>query len=260
MNCSLGGYAIRRPATLVRNLARTRTGVPSTSRTGIRGSARRAMTGLPKGPKNPNCVPPTDLLTLRAADQSVVPEPNSRFLKAWSPRLRTRNMLNQIPAIDTGEPRILRYVQTYRRSRGRFWIRSLSSVSYGVGSTSSFRKEERSTETRPQDKGVGLHREPHGDAAKKGHIASRIKVALDLGLSEEDLEVIEITLPEAGIIAFEAGFDAWREVAGAGGIGSSAEVFEGGSGRTRTVKAFAHPAHPSKFCRRRVLRRAKPPR
>ncbi len=67
--------------------------------------------------------------------------------------------------------------------------------------------------------------------ASKGHIASHIKVALDLGLSKEEiLEAIEISLPEAGVVAFQGGFDAWREVTGAGGMEPSVEVFEGGAG------------------------------
>ena len=67
--------------------------------------------------------------------------------------------------------------------------------------------------------------------ASKGHIASHIRVALDLGLSKEEiLEAIEIALPEAGIVAFQAGFDVWREVTGAEGIEPSVEVHEGGSG------------------------------
>src|SRR5215210_6623363 len=67
--------------------------------------------------------------------------------------------------------------------------------------------------------------------ASKGHIASHIRVALDLGLSEEEiLEAIEIALPEAGIVAFQVGFDAWREVTGAEGIEPTGNVFEGGSG------------------------------
>jgi 4-carboxymuconolactone decarboxylase len=67
--------------------------------------------------------------------------------------------------------------------------------------------------------------------ASKGHIKSHIQVALDLGLSKEEiLEAIEIALPEAGIVAFQQGFDAWREVTGAEGIEPSVEVFEGGSG------------------------------
>ena len=67
--------------------------------------------------------------------------------------------------------------------------------------------------------------------ASKGHIASHIRVALELGLSEEEiLEAIEIALPEAGIVAFQVGFDAWREVTGAEGIEPTGNVFEGGSG------------------------------
>jgi 4-carboxymuconolactone decarboxylase len=67
--------------------------------------------------------------------------------------------------------------------------------------------------------------------ASKGHIQSHIRVALDLGASEQEiLEAIEISLPEAGIVAFQHGFDAWREVTGAEGIEPTVEVFEGGSG------------------------------
>jgi 4-carboxymuconolactone decarboxylase len=67
--------------------------------------------------------------------------------------------------------------------------------------------------------------------AGKGHIASHIRVALDLGLSKEEiLEAIEIAIPEAGIVAFQTGFEAWREVTGAEGIEPSIEVHEGGSG------------------------------
>jgi 4-carboxymuconolactone decarboxylase len=67
--------------------------------------------------------------------------------------------------------------------------------------------------------------------ASKGHIASHIRVALALGLSKEEiLEAMEIAIPEAGIVAFQAGFEAWREVTGADGIEPTVEVFEGGSG------------------------------
>ena len=52
--------------------------------------------------------------------------------------------------------------------------------------------------------------------ASKGHIQSHIRVALDLGVSKEEiLEAIEITLPEAGVVVFQEGFEAWREVTGA---------------------------------------------
>jgi 4-carboxymuconolactone decarboxylase len=67
--------------------------------------------------------------------------------------------------------------------------------------------------------------------ASKGHIKSHIRVALDLGLSKEEiLEAIEISLPEAGVVAFQTGFEAWREVTGAEGMEPSIETFEGGSG------------------------------
>ncbi|HET7478076.1 MAG TPA: carboxymuconolactone decarboxylase family protein [Rubrobacteraceae bacterium] len=67
--------------------------------------------------------------------------------------------------------------------------------------------------------------------ASKGHIQSHIRVALDLGLSKEEiLEAIEIALPEAGIVAFQEGFEAWREVTGAEGIEPTIEAHQGGSG------------------------------
>lgn len=67
--------------------------------------------------------------------------------------------------------------------------------------------------------------------ASKGHIQSHIRVALDLGLTKEEiLEAIEISLPEAGIVAFQEGFEAWREVTGAEGIEPTVETHQGGSG------------------------------
>jgi 4-carboxymuconolactone decarboxylase len=68
--------------------------------------------------------------------------------------------------------------------------------------------------------------------ASKGHIQSHIRVALDLGVSpREILEAIEIALPEAGIVAFQTGFEAWREVVGADGLEPTVQVHEGGSGQ-----------------------------
>ena len=62
--------------------------------------------------------------------------------------------------------------------------------------------------------------------ASKGHIQSHIRVALALGLSKEEvLEAIEITLPEAGVVVFQEGFEAWREVTGAEGIEPTVEAF-----------------------------------
>lgn len=67
--------------------------------------------------------------------------------------------------------------------------------------------------------------------ASKGHIQSHIKVALDLGLTpQEILEAIEISLPEAGVVAFQTGFDAWREIVGADGLEPAVEAHQGGSG------------------------------
>ncbi|WP_234544505.1 carboxymuconolactone decarboxylase family protein [Streptomyces shenzhenensis] len=67
--------------------------------------------------------------------------------------------------------------------------------------------------------------------AGKGHIQSHIRVALDLGVtSQEILEAIEIALPEAGIVAFQAGLDAWREVVDARGVEPTVQVHQGGSG------------------------------
>jgi 4-carboxymuconolactone decarboxylase len=67
--------------------------------------------------------------------------------------------------------------------------------------------------------------------ASKGHIQSHIRVALDLGVTpQEILEAIEIALPEAGIVAFQTGFDAWCEVVEADGLEPTVSVHEGGSG------------------------------
>ncbi len=62
--------------------------------------------------------------------------------------------------------------------------------------------------------------------ATKGQIQAHIKVALDLGLTpQEILEAIEIALPEAGIVAFQEGFAAWQELVGADGIEPQVEAF-----------------------------------
>lgn len=65
------------------------------------------------------------------------------------------------------------------------------------------------------------------------HIQSHIRVALDLGITpQEILEAIEIALPEAGVVAFQHGFDAWREVVGATGVEPTVPAHDGGSGRS----------------------------
>jgi 4-carboxymuconolactone decarboxylase len=52
--------------------------------------------------------------------------------------------------------------------------------------------------------------------AEKHHIRSHIDVALSLGVSPtEILEAIEIALPEAGVVAFQHGFEVWCEAVGA---------------------------------------------
>lgn len=67
--------------------------------------------------------------------------------------------------------------------------------------------------------------------ASKGHIQSHIRVALDLGVTPtEILEAIEIAIPEAGIVAFQVGFDAWQEVVGAEPLEPTVTVHQGGSG------------------------------
>jgi 4-carboxymuconolactone decarboxylase len=66
--------------------------------------------------------------------------------------------------------------------------------------------------------------------ASKGHIQSHIRVALDLGLTKEEiLQAIEILLPEAGVVVFQEGFEAWREVVDADGIEPSVEAHGGGA-------------------------------
>jgi 4-carboxymuconolactone decarboxylase len=64
--------------------------------------------------------------------------------------------------------------------------------------------------------------------APKAQIQAHIRVALSLGLtSQEVLEAIEITLPEAGVVAFQDGFEAWREVVDADGLEPSVSVVDG---------------------------------
>ena len=55
--------------------------------------------------------------------------------------------------------------------------------------------------------------------AERPHITSHIKAALTAGATpEEILEAIEIACPEAGVVAFQWGLDAWREVVEPEGI------------------------------------------
>jgi len=63
--------------------------------------------------------------------------------------------------------------------------------------------------------------------SEKNHIQSHIRTALNLGVSpEEILEALEIALPEAGVVAFQVGFDAWHEVVGADGIEPSEKALQ----------------------------------
>ena len=66
----------------------------------------------------------------------------------------------------------------------------------------------------------------------KAHLKSHIQAALDHGASEgEVLEAIEITLPQAGVVVFQEGFHAWREVVKAEGVEPSVETHDFGPGR-----------------------------
>ncbi len=61
--------------------------------------------------------------------------------------------------------------------------------------------------------------------APKVHIQSHIRAALNHGATEEEvLEAIEISLPEAGVVIFQEGFEAWREAVDAEGIEPSFDV------------------------------------
>lgn len=65
--------------------------------------------------------------------------------------------------------------------------------------------------------------------APKGHIQSHIRVGLDYGLSpQEILEAIEISLPEAGIVAFQSGVEAWAEVVDAERLEPRVQAHQGG--------------------------------
>jgi 4-carboxymuconolactone decarboxylase len=70
--------------------------------------------------------------------------------------------------------------------------------------------------------------------ADKNHIKSHIDVALSLGVSPtEILEALEIALPEAGVVAFQHGFEAWCEAVGAEPLEPSLDAltaFEAGAG------------------------------
>ena len=51
--------------------------------------------------------------------------------------------------------------------------------------------------------------------ASRAHIQAHIRVSLELGCTpEEILEAIELSMLEAGSVAFQEGFEAWAEVVG----------------------------------------------
>lgn len=63
--------------------------------------------------------------------------------------------------------------------------------------------------------------------ASKGHIQSHIKVALELGATpQEILEAIEISLPEAGVVVFQHGFECWKEMVDADGIEPTVRAYD----------------------------------
>jgi 4-carboxymuconolactone decarboxylase len=64
----------------------------------------------------------------------------------------------------------------------------------------------------------------------KAHIQSHIKVALEVGATaEEILEAIEIALPEAGVVAFQHGLEAWAEFTDAERLEPSRDAISGRS-------------------------------
>jgi 4-carboxymuconolactone decarboxylase len=66
--------------------------------------------------------------------------------------------------------------------------------------------------------------------ASQPHIVSHIKVALELGLTpQEILEAIEISLPEAGVVAFQGGFEAWQSVVKIPGLEPTVAVVDAAS-------------------------------
>ncbi|MFI5273693.1 MAG: carboxymuconolactone decarboxylase family protein [Ktedonobacterales bacterium] len=66
--------------------------------------------------------------------------------------------------------------------------------------------------------------------AGTAQLKSHIHAALEHGATpEEVLEAIEIALPEAGVVAFQVGFEAWCEVVGITGIEPAVAVFDAGN-------------------------------
>lgn len=67
-------------------------------------------------------------------------------------------------------------------------------------------------------------------------LRSHIRVALDLGVSpEEILEAIEIALPEAGVVAFQWGVEAWQDVVGIAPLQPRADAYDDAAARPSTA-------------------------
>jgi 4-carboxymuconolactone decarboxylase len=65
--------------------------------------------------------------------------------------------------------------------------------------------------------------------AGREQLTAHVQMALDLGISSgKILETMELTLPVAGIVAFLAGFEAWREVTQAEGLEPTVPISDGG--------------------------------
>lgn len=66
--------------------------------------------------------------------------------------------------------------------------------------------------------------------ASKSHIQSHIRVAQEHGVTPgEILEALEITLPEAGVVVFQEGLEAWREAVNANPLEPSVDVSSDGA-------------------------------
>ncbi|MGH3343048.1 MAG: carboxymuconolactone decarboxylase family protein [Carbonactinosporaceae bacterium] len=77
--------------------------------------------------------------------------------------------------------------------------------------------------------------------APKGHIQSHIHAALDLGVPpEEILEAIEISLPEAGVVAFQTGVEAWHEVVQLDRMEPTVEAYDAGRADRRGARGGEH--------------------
>jgi 4-carboxymuconolactone decarboxylase len=77
--------------------------------------------------------------------------------------------------------------------------------------------------------------------APMAQLRSHIQVALDLGLApQEILEAIEIALPEAGVVAFQWGLEAWQDVVGIEPLEPSVAVHSG-SRADRAIPTVRHP-------------------